>query len=77
MRNNNLLQNRSTELETLKTEMSGLSKQVADAASARERAENVLQQELKKKTELLQSKDAAFKEFGKAQPQMCMRWRIS
>ena len=58
-----LLQNRSTELETLKTEMSGLSKQVADAASARERAENVLQQELKKKTELLQSKDAAFKEL--------------
>ncbi|HSF58884.1 MAG TPA: hypothetical protein VLD83_12500, partial [Candidatus Binatia bacterium] len=58
-----LLLNQSTELETLKTEMSGLSKQVADAASARERAENVLQQELKKKTELLQSKDATFKEL--------------
>ena len=58
-----LLQNRSTEVETLKTDMSALSKQVADAASARERAENVLQQELKKKTELLQSKDAAFKEL--------------
>ncbi len=58
-----LLQNRSTEVETLKTDVSALSKQVADAASARERAENVLQQELKKKTELLQSKDAAFKEL--------------
>jgi chromosome segregation ATPase len=58
-----LLQNRSTELEALKTEMNGLSKQVVDAASAREHAEIVLQQELKKKTELLQSKDAAFKEL--------------
>jgi chromosome segregation ATPase len=57
------LQHRSTELEALKTEMNGLSKQAADAASARERAENVLQLELKKKTELLQSKDAAFKEL--------------
>jgi chromosome segregation ATPase len=57
------LENRSGELETLKTEISALSKQAADVASARERAENMLQQELKKKTELLQSKDAAFKEL--------------
>ena len=58
-----LLQSRSLELETLKAEVNGWTKQAADAASARDRAENVLQQELKKKTELLQSKDAAFKEL--------------
>lgn len=58
-----LLQSRSLELETLKTEVNGWTKQAADAASARDRAENVLQQELKKKTELLLSKDAAFKEL--------------
>ena len=58
-----LLQSRSLELETLKTEVNGWTKQAADAASARDRAENVLQQELKKRTELLLSKDAAFKEL--------------
>jgi len=58
-----LLQSRSLELETLKAEVNGWTKQAADAASARDRAENVLQQELKKKTELLLSKDAAFKEL--------------
>ena len=58
-----LLQGRSTELETLRTDVNVLTKQFADAASAKERAEKALQQELKKKTELLQSKDAAFKEL--------------
>ena len=58
-----LLQTRSLELETLKAEVNALTKEAADATSARERAENVLQQELKKKTELLMSKDAAFKEL--------------
>ena len=58
-----LLQSRSLELETLKAEVNALTKDAADATSARDRAENVLQQELKKKTELLISKDAAFKEL--------------
>jgi chromosome segregation ATPase len=58
-----LLQSRNLELETLKAEVNGWTKQAADATSARDRAENVLQQELKKKTELLQSKDAAFREL--------------
>jgi chromosome segregation ATPase len=58
-----LLQSRSLELEALKVEVNTLTKAEAEAASARDRAENVLQQELKKKTELLMSKDAAFKEL--------------
>lgn len=58
-----LLQSRSLELEALKAEVNTLTKAEAEAASARDRAENVLQQELKKKTELLMSKDAAFKEL--------------
>ena len=36
---------------------------MAEAASTKERAENALQQELKKNAELLQSKDLAFKEL--------------
>jgi hypothetical protein len=36
---------------------------VTEAALSKERAEKVLQQELKKKTELLQSKELAFKEL--------------
>jgi hypothetical protein len=58
-----LLQGRSTELEALKSEVTTLTGRLTDAASAKERAENVLRQEFKKKTELLQSKDAAFKEL--------------
>ena len=58
-----LLQSRSLELEALKAEVNTLTKAEAEAASARDRAETVLQQELKKKTELLMSKDAAFKEL--------------
>ena len=58
-----LLQIRSTELEALKSEVGLLTVRVADTALTKERAEKVLQQELKKKTELLQSKDLAFKEL--------------
>ncbi len=58
-----LLQIRSTELEALKSEVGLLTVRVADTALTKERAEKVLQQELKKKTELLQSKDRAFKEL--------------
>jgi hypothetical protein len=58
-----LLQIRSTELEALKSEVGLLTVRVADTALTKERAEKVLQQELKKKTELLQSRDRAFKEL--------------
>jgi chromosome segregation ATPase len=58
-----LLQIRSTELEALKSEVGLLTVRVADTALTKERTEKVLQQELKKKTELLQSKDLAFKEL--------------
>jgi chromosome segregation ATPase len=58
-----LLQTRSTELEALKSEVSLLTARVAEAALTKERAEKVLQQELKKRTELLHSKDQAFKEL--------------
>jgi len=58
-----LLQIRNTEFEALKSEASLLTARVAEAALTKDRAEKVLQQELKKKTELLQSKDAAFKEL--------------
>jgi chromosome segregation ATPase len=58
-----LLQIRNTEFEALKSEASLLTARVAEAALTKDRAEKVLQQELKKKTELLQSKDVAFKEL--------------
>jgi chromosome segregation ATPase len=57
-----LLQIRNTDLEALKSEASLLTARVAEASLTKER-EKVLQQELKTKTELLQSKDAAFKEL--------------
>jgi chromosome segregation ATPase len=58
-----LLQIRNTELEALKSEASLLKARMGEAALTKDRAEKALQQELKKKTELLQSKDAAFKEL--------------
>ncbi|HSE85539.1 MAG TPA: hypothetical protein VLJ79_04910, partial [Candidatus Binatia bacterium] len=58
-----LLQDRSTELETLRADVNVLTKQLADAASVKDRAEKLLQQELKREKELLQSKDLAFKEL--------------
>jgi chromosome segregation ATPase len=58
-----LLQSRSAELEVLRFEVNALTRRLADGASAKERAADVLQQELKKKTELLLSKDGAFKKL--------------
>lgn len=60
-----LLQSRSTELDGLKGEVKVLAGRLADAASAKERAENLLQQELKKRSELLRSKDSALQEAEK------------
>src|SRR4030095_3342783 len=58
-----LLEGRSAELETLRADVNVLTKQLADAASVKDRAEKLLQQELKREKELLQSKDFAFKEL--------------
>jgi chromosome segregation ATPase len=58
-----VLQVRSTELEALKSEVSLLTASAAESALTKERAEKILQQELKKRAELLQSKDMAFKEL--------------
>jgi chromosome segregation ATPase len=58
------LQNRSTELEALRSEAHTLTARLSDAASAKQRVEHVLQQELKRKTELLESKDAAIRELN-------------
>ena len=57
-----LLQSRDTKLEGIKSEMSVLTARTADMASAKERVETLLQQELKNRTEVLQSKDASWKE---------------
>ena len=56
------LQSRSIEMDGLKGEAKVLTGLLADAASAKERAENLLQQELKQKSELLRSKDSALQE---------------
>jgi chromosome segregation ATPase len=58
-----LLQVRSTEIEALRAEVNAMSGRLAEAVSAKTRAEHLLQQELKKTPELLSSKDAAFKEL--------------
>jgi chromosome segregation ATPase len=52
-----LLQNRSKELDGLKSKADVLTEQLTDFRLAKERAENVLQQELKK-TKVLQAKDS-------------------
>ena len=52
-----LLQNRSKELDDLKSKVNALTEQLIDFRLAKERAENVLQQELKK-TKVLQAKDS-------------------
>jgi chromosome segregation ATPase len=57
------LQVRSAELEALRSEVAMLTRRLTAGASANERAADVLQQELKKKTDLLLSKDAAFKKL--------------
>jgi chromosome segregation ATPase len=58
-----LLQGRGAELEALRSEVNTLTRRLTDGVSANERASDVLQQELKKKTELLLAKDAAFKKL--------------
>jgi len=57
------LQSRETELEGLKSEMNVLTARLANIAAAKEHADTLLQQELRQKAELLQSKDSAFKEL--------------
>jgi chromosome segregation ATPase len=52
-----LLRNRSKELDDLKSKVNALTEQIIDFRLAKERAENVLQQELKK-TKVLQAKDS-------------------
>jgi chromosome segregation ATPase len=61
-----LLQSRSTELEALKAEINVATARLANVAAAKEHADNLLQQELQQKAELLQSKDKAFKELQEA-----------
>jgi chromosome segregation ATPase len=57
-----LLQRRSEELDALKPKVNSLTEQLADAKLAKERAENVLQQEFKK-IKVLQAKDSIIKEL--------------
>jgi chromosome segregation ATPase len=57
-----LLQRRSQESDALKSEVNSLTEQLADASFAKDRAENVLQQELKK-TKVLQTKESIIKEL--------------
>jgi hypothetical protein len=60
-----LLQRRGEELDTLKSKVNTLTEQLADAQLAKERAENVLQQELKK-IKVLQAKDSIINELEKS-----------
>lgn len=57
-----LLHRRSEELDALKPKVNSLTEHLADAKLAKERAENVLQQELKK-IKILQAKDSIIKEL--------------
>ena len=57
-----LLQRRGEELDTLKSKVNTLTEHLADAQLAKERAENVLQQELKK-IKVLQAKDSIINEL--------------
>jgi chromosome segregation ATPase len=63
--NQQLLQRRSEELDALKSKVSNLTGQLADAQLAKERAENTLQQELKK-IKVLQAKDSIIIELEKS-----------
>ena len=58
-----LLQIRSRELKAAKSKVNTLRERLAAIESAKKQTENVLQQQLTQKTELLQSKDAAMKEL--------------
>lgn len=58
-----LLQSRGSELETARSEANILAAQLSESSSGKEQATYLLQQELRKKAELLDSKDAALKEL--------------
>ena len=60
-----LLQRRSEELEAFKSRVDSLTEQLADFRMAKERAENILQQELKK-LKYLQAKDSVITELEKS-----------
>jgi chromosome segregation ATPase len=57
-----LLQNRNQELEAVKAKMNALTEQLTDVRLAKERAENLLQQELKK-IKVLEAKDSVIAEL--------------
>jgi len=64
-----LLQKRDRELETLNDEVNALTVRLTDMTSVKEQAEQVLQQEIRKITEVLRAKDATLREHqesGKA-----------
>ncbi len=60
-----LLKNRDTELAVLRAKVSALTQRASQMGSHTEPAERVLRNELTKKTELLQAKEAAIKELEK------------
>ena len=60
-----LLQRRSEELDAFKSRVDSLTEQLADLRMAKERAENILQQELKK-LKYLQAKDSVITELEKS-----------
>jgi chromosome segregation ATPase len=58
-----LLQTRSRELKAAKSKVNTLRERLIALGTAKKQTEDVLQQQLQKKTELLQAKDAAMKEL--------------
>ncbi len=58
-----LLRNRTKELKAARSKVKTLRDRLNALASTKQQTENVLQQQLKQKTELLQSKDAAIREI--------------
>jgi chromosome segregation ATPase len=58
-----LLQTRSRELRAAKSKVNTLRERLSALGTAKNQTENVLQQQLKKKTELLQAKETAIKEL--------------
>ena len=61
-----VLQTRSRELKAAKSKVNTLRERLTALGTAKKQTENVLQQQLNKKTELLQAKDAAMKELQKS-----------
>jgi chromosome segregation ATPase len=58
-----LLKRRNEELEALRCEANTLTSRLAEVGAAKDQTESLLQQELQKKTEVLQTRDAAFQEL--------------